>query len=520
MLHMLNAGRVGRCLLLLVLSTACLVRSADAADSTRPNIVYILADDLGIGDVRAFNPEGKIATPSMDRLAAEGMRFTDAHSGSAVCTPTRYGVLTGRYSWRTRLQSGVCWGYSVPLIAQGRMTVASMLREQGYNTACIGKWHLGLKWGLKDPTKIPTDNASEPWDNIDFEQPISSGPNQVGFDHFFGISASLDMHPHVYIQNDRVTSIPNRIANASGGMKFWRKGPIGDDFKHVEVLDRLTEEAVKYVNAQNAEKPFFLYFPLTAPHKPIIPSEKFLNKSGLNEWGDFVMQVDTTIGRVMEAVESKGMADNTLFIITSDNGATPGADFGFLGKHGHDPSYHFRGHKADIFEGGHRVAFIARWPEVIKAGTTSETTICHTDLLATAADITGFKLPDSAGEDSVSMLPMMKQEEPKQLRDAIVHHSVNGSFAIRRGKWKLILCPGSGGWSTPRPQEARKKKLPAIQLYDLSKDIAESDNVAADQLNVVEELKGLMAHYILAGRSTPGKRQRNDAEISLLGVVK
>jgi arylsulfatase A-like enzyme len=497
---------------LLFCGFAGVVFAADA-NTKRPNIVYILADDLGIGDVGAFNPDCKIKTPNMDRLAAEGMRFTDAHSGSAVCTPTRYGVLTGRYSWRTRLQSGVCWGYSVPLIDEGRMTVASMLKGEGYNTACIGKWHLGLKWALKDPKKIPGDNAKEPWDNIDFSNPISAGPNQVGFDHFFGISASLDMHPHVYIENNRVTSVPEKIASASGGKKFWRKGPIGDDFKHVEVLDRLTKEAVSYVDSQKADKPFFLYFPLPAPHKPIIPNDKFLNKSGLNEWGDFVMQVDWTIGQVMKAVESKGLAENTLFIVTSDNGATPGADFPTLEKKGHDPSYKFRGHKADIFEGGHRVAFLARWPAVIKPGTLSNQTICHTDLLATAADITGHSLPASAGEDSVSILPLMKQSADGAVREATVHHSINGAFAIRRGQWKLCFCPGSGGWSNPRPQQARKEKLPEVQLYDLSKDIDESDNVKAAHPEVVQELAALMQKYVDEGRSTTGKRQKNDRDV-------
>ncbi len=505
------------CVLALTLTVAR--QSTSVAEVSRPNIVYILADDLGIGDVHAFNPDGKIATPVMDRLAAEGMRFTDAHSGSAVCTPTRYGVLTGRYSWRTRLQSGVCWGYSVPLIAKQRMTVASMLLEQGYNTGCVGKWHLGLKWNLKDPTKIPGDSPSETWDNIDFTKPITSGPNQAGFDYFFGISASLDMHPHVYIENSQVTSVPDRIAPASSGKKFWRKGPIGDDFKHVEVLDRLTDKAVEYVNSQSKDKPFFLYFPLTAPHKPIIPTDQFLNKSGLNEWGDFVMQVDSTIGRVMEAVESKGMSDNTLFIVTSDNGATPGADFRLLGRKGHDPSHHFRGHKADIFEGGHRVAFIARWPAVIKAGPTSEQPICHTALLATVAEITGVDLPDSAGEDSVSILPLLKQATSDPIREATVHHSVNGAFAIRRGKWKLCFCPGSGGWSSPRPPEARKKKLPNVQLYDLSTDVAESVNLQEKHREIVNELTSLMVRYVTTGRSTPGEKQKNDAEVQFLRVV-
>ena len=486
---------------------------ANDVNTRRPNIVYILADDLGIGDVRAFNPTGKVATPSMDRLAAEGMRFTDAHSGSAVCTPTRYGVLTGRYAWRTRLRSGVCWGYSVPLIAEKRMTVASMLKQQGYNTGCVGKWHLGLKWAIKNSQQVPSDDPKEPWDNIDFSRPISSGPNQVGFDYFFGISASLDMHPHVYIENDRVTRVPDQVARASGGMKFWRKGPIGSDFTHVDVLDKLTEKAVAYINQQSNDQPFFLYFPLTAPHKPIIPTDKFLNKSGLNEWGDFVMQVDWTVGQVMAAIQSKGFSDNTLLIVTSDNGATPGADFAALGQIGHDPSYHFRGHKADIFEGGHRVAFVARWPAVIKAGTTSDETICHTDLLATAAEITRFELPGQAGEESVSILPLMNETSTGLVRKGTIHHSINGSFAIRQGKWKLCFCPGSGGWSDPRPPKARQDQLPPVQLYDLSTDIAETTNLQAKHPDIVEKLTSLLQRNVDHGRSTPGEHQPNDRSV-------
>ena len=500
------------CLLFLLIST-----STFAAETSRPNIVYILADDLGIGDVRAFNRKGKVATTNFDRLAKEGIRFTDAHSGSAVCTPTRYGLLTGRYAWRTRLKSGVCWGYSVPLIAKGRMTVASLLKQNGYNTGCVGKWHLGLQWALKDPSKVPDDNPRHPWHNIDFSKPINSGPNQVGFDYFFGISASLDMHPHVYIENNRVTSVPTKIIKAMGGKKFWRRGPIGDDFRHVDVLDKLTEKAVSFVNRQTKDRPFFLYFPLTAPHKPIIPTKKFLGKTGLNEWGDFVLQVDWTIGEVMKAVEKKGFSKNTLFIVTSDNGATPGADFRTLKRKGHNPSYRYRGHKADIFEGGHRVAFVARWPAVIKGGTTSKQTICHTDLLSTVAEITGSKLPANAGEDSVSILPALKGIANKPLREATVHHSVNGSYAIRKGNWKLCFCRGSGGWSFPRPPRARRDKLPKIQLYDLSEDIAEKRNVQAKNPKVVTELTALLQKYVDTGRSTPGARQSNDRSVKFRG---
>lgn len=488
---------------------------AEEAETSRPNIVYILADDLGIGDVGAFNPAGKIPTPNMDRLASEGMKFTDAHSGSAVCTPTRYGILTGRYAWRTRLASGVLWGYSLPLIEKDRITVASMLQQHGYNTGCIGKWHLGLEWTRKDPSIPYTDDPKEQWNNYDFEKPVISGPLEVGFDTYFGIAASLDMHPHVYIHDHHATTIPTRIVEASTGKPFWRKGPIGDDFEHIQVLDTLTEKAVDYVNAQSEDKPFFLYFPLTAPHKPILPEERFQNQSGLNEWGDFVMQVDWTIGQVMQAVESCGLSDNTLFIVTSDNGATPGADFGELGRKGHDPSAQYRGNKADIFEGGHRVAFIARWPEVIQAGTTSDDTICHTDLLSTAAEIVGYELPAAAGEDSVSMLPLMQQAQDPSLREATVHHSINGSYSIRRGQWKLCLCPGSGGWSSPRPPQARKQKLPPVQLFDLSTDIAEQHNVHAEHPELVCELTALLQQYIDDGRSTPGDRQTNDRDVSL-----
>ena len=479
-------------------------------DTKRPNIVYILADDLGVGDVHACNPNGKIATPNMDQLAAEGMRFTDAHSGSAVCTPTRYGILTGRYSWRTRLSEGVCWGYSPPLIVAGRMTVASMLKAQGYNTACVGKWHLGMQWTLKDSESKPNDGRYESWENIDFTKPIGSGPNSVGFDYFFGISASLDMQPYVYIENDRVTSVPSEVIPRSDGNRFWREGPIGEDFKHVDVLDSLAEKAVDFIKEQRADKPFFLYFPLTAPHKPIFPKKEFRGRSRLNDWGDFVMQVDSTLGRVMKAIESQGFRENTLIVFTSDNGASPGADFEALGQKGHDPSYLYRGHKADIFEGGHRVAFLARWPAVVEAGAVCRQAICHTDLLATAADITGFRLPAHAGEDSASILPFLVQTDQKPSREAIVHHSANGCFAIRRGKWKLCLCPGSGGWSYPRPAVAREKKLPGVQLYDLSTDVEESNNIETRHPDVVEELTSLLQRYIDQGRSTVGEPQEND----------
>ncbi|MDP7017264.1 MAG: sulfatase-like hydrolase/transferase, partial [Pirellulaceae bacterium] len=262
-------------------------------------------------------------------------------------------------------------------------------------------------------------------------------------------------------------------------------------------------------------KPFFLYFPLPAPHKPIIPTSKYQGKSGLNEWGDFVMQVDWTVGQVIKALERKNLAENTLLIVTSDNGATPGADFAALKKKGHNPSQRLRGNKADIFEGGHRVAFVARWPAVIKPKTDCAATICHTDLLATAAEITGFEIPANAGEDSVSILPLLKQSRD-EVREATVHHSINGSFAIRQGKWKLVLCPGSGGWSAPRPPQARQQKLPATQLFDLAADLGEKKNLAAEHPDVVRRLTTLLQRYADQGRSTPGPKQKNDSTVRIV----
>lgn len=460
----------------------------------RPNIVYILADDLGYGDVSCVNQDSKIHTPNMDQLAKEGMIFTDAHSNSAVCTPTRYGILTGRYCWRTRLKKNTLDGYSKHLIEDGRMTVASMLKPYGYHSACIGKWHLGWDWQKKG------DKPKE----IDFAAPIQHGPITNGFDYSFCIPASLDMAPYVYVENDRVTAVPNRIVEGKTGKLLLREGPTGADFEHIEVLPKLTEKAVDYIHQRAAaddQSPFFLYFPLPAPHTPILPTKQFQGKSGTNEYGDFVLQVDWTVGQVLKALKQNGFEKNTLVIFTSDNGCAPQADFEELARFGHDPSYVFRGHKADLFEGGHRVPFITRWPGRIPKEVTCDDTICLTDLMATVAEIVGYTLPDDAGQDSVSILADLLGTATGPAREATVHHSINGSFSIRQGQWKLELCPGSGGWSSPRPGSEQAKQLPPIQLYDLSKDIAETHNVQDQYPEVVQRLKTLLQKYVDSGRS-------------------
>jgi arylsulfatase A-like enzyme len=475
---------------------ACLALSkvlTGAPDQARrPNIVYILADDLGYGDVKCLNPTGKIATPHLDALAREGMVFTDAHSPSAVCTPTRYGVLTGRYCWRSRLKAGVLNGFSPAIVEPGRMTVASLLRDSGYGTACIGKWHLGLDWAKTGQT-------------IDYTKPVANGPGAAGFDYFYGIAASLDMPPYVYIKNDRAVAVPT-VRSAA----FGRPGAAMEGLKPSDVLGQLTKKAVEYLGRQSKDTPFFLYFPLTAPHTPIAPSKAFAGRSGLGPYGDFVCEVDWVVAQVLRALEKNGLADNTLVIFTSDNGCSPAAGFKNLAGHGHYPSYHFRGYKADIFEGGHRIPFIVRWPGKVARGSSCAQTICLTDLLATAAGIVERRLPDTAGEDSVSILPaLLGKSLPHPLREATVHHSINGSFSIRQGKWKLELCPGSGGWSEPRPAEARKLNLPPVQLYDLEKDVGEKNNVHKEHPEVVRQMTDLLAQYVRNGRSTPGAPQKN-----------
>lgn len=487
----------------LLISLSC--QQKKEAQTKLPNIIYILADDLGYGDLSCLNDRSKIHTPNLDKLAGQGMVFTDAHSNSAVCTPTRYGILTGRYAWRSRLKSGVTWSYDGHLIEPERTTVASLLKEYGYHTACIGKWHLGLDW-TKDTAGV-----------VEFMKQINNGPNSIGFDYFYGITASLDIPPYFYIENDRIMATSIDTIAATKGKMFWRKGPIGNDFKHIEVLPKLTEKAVEFITEQSkTDKSFFLYFPLSAPHTPILPIEEFHGKSHTNEYGDFVLMVDDVVRQIMKPLEENGVVENTIIIFTSDNGCSPMADFEELATVDHDPSYVFRGHKADIFEGGHRVPFIVRWPQNIKPGTFSDEIICTTDLLATCAAIVGDTLNDNEGEDSYNILPALIGEKTGQpIREAIVHHSINGSFSIRQGKWKLEFCPGSGGWSFPRPKEAKELELHPVQLYNLEEDIAEENNEAESNPELVKELTVLMQKYIDEGRSTPGIPQLNTGELLL-----
>lgn len=487
-----------------------------AAD--RPNIIVILADDLGFGDVTCNNPESKIATPNIDRIAQQGMRFTDGHTSSGVCTPTRYSLLTGRYHWRSRLQNGVLGGFSLPLISEGRVTLASFLREQGYHTSCIGKWHLGMEWPLQGGAVADdAGDFAKPFADIsrvDYSSPIKNGPLDRGFDSYYGISASLDMFPFVWIR-DR---LPTEVASAQ---KTWlRTGPAGPNFEAVDVQPGITGRLIETINERAAAskngKPFFAYVPLASPHTPIEPIPEFQGKSGINAYADFVLQVDADMGRILAALETNGVAENTLLIFTSDNGCSPQANFPELLAADHNPSHIYRGHKADAYEGGHRVPFLVRWPAKVKAGTVSDRLVGQLDFMATFADLLEQDLPVDAGEDSVSFLPVLLGEDKDPPRTSIVSQSINGSFAIRDGQWKLILCPGSGGWSAPRPGHDDTSGMPEFQLYDLAADPGEKTNLVAEQPERVATMKAAMEAAIKRGRTTPGPDLQNDVEVAMI----
>jgi arylsulfatase A-like enzyme len=456
-------------LLIIVLLASC------AKSPERPNVVFILADDMGYGDVSMNNPQSKIPTPNIDKLAEKGIRFTDAHSTSSVCTPSRYSLLTGQYSWRTRLQSGVLGGYAPHLIEDTVFTMAEMFQEAGYQTACVGKWHLGWDWATSNGDAL-SDGINEAGEHVDFSKSIKNGPVDAGFDYFYGISASLDIPPYVYVENSTATLIPVDTIGLQMGKSFWRKGIIAPDFNHQNTLSHLTEKACGFIQKQSTKQPFFLYFPLTAPHTPILPGKEFEGKSQAGVYGDFVYMVDWVVGEVVKQLKKQGFDKNTLIVFTSDNGASSMADFDELASLGHYPSYVFRGKKTDLFEGGHRLPFVMYLPGKGKKSKVFETAIGLNDIMATFADLLAFNLPKGAASDSRSFWPALTANKA-EIDKALVQHSVQGKFAIRKGDWKLINDPGSGGSSFPSTSKAIAMDLPMQQLYNLKQDSAEAKNL-------------------------------------------
>ncbi len=505
---------------LALLVTALFALATVAAPSERPNIVVILADDLGYGDVACYNPDSRIPTPNLDAMAASGIRFTDAHSPSAVCSPTRYALLTGTYAWRSALKSSVLWAWDGPLIEEGAQTLPGMLRDAGYDTACIGKWHLGWDWATKDGSRpndvIPMGKWDEAvrgplGDRIDLLKPVANGPTTRGFDYYFGDDVP-NFPPYCFIENDRLLGVPD-IPKPKD--MFGSPGPMVKGWDLTRVLPTLTERAVTYITApssvatfqRRADAPFFLYLSLTSPHNPVAPAPEFTGKSGAHRYGDFVVETDWVVGRVMEALKAAGELENTLVIFTSDNGSPANDGENMGGKpgsvltYGHNPSHIYRGMKADIWEGGHRVPFIAQWPGRIPAGANSKEIICLVDLMATLSSLTGAQLADNAAPDSYDILPALLsgEEMATPIREATVHHSINGMFAIRQGKWKLIEGQGSGGWTRGGEDGAPG------QLYDLDQDPSESSNAYAAQPEVTSRLSALLGRYRESGRSAPAR---------------
>ena len=460
-------------------------------EETNPNIILILADDMGYGDAGVYNSDSKIPTPNIDRIALEGIRLTDAHSPSAVCTPTRYGVLTGRYSWRTDLKSGVLWGYSTNMIDTSRVTIPSMLQDKGYFTGGVGKWHLGLGEG----------------DSTNYFAPFSISPINLGFDYYYGIPASLDMQPYVYFENNRVTEEPTAYVEASAhrrqeGGGFWRGGGVAPGFRHIDVLSHTTEKATSFIEEQaQSDNPFFLYMPLSAPHTPWLPEDAFRGKSGAGYYGDFTVQVDHSVGQILSTLDELSLVENTLIIFTSDNGAHWYTDD--IERFDHRANLHLRGQKADIWEGGHRVPFVARWPGTIKQGSVNDETVTHTDFFATIAEIVGFDIPEGVAEDSYNILPVLLDSTiDTPIREATVHHSLDGMFAIRKGEWKFIEGRGSGGFTQPRRIELEDGE-PQGQLFNLAEDPSEQNNVYTQYPEIVDQLQTLLNRYKDQGYSVP-----------------
>ena len=458
--------------------------------AAKPNIVLIMADDMGFGDVQALNSNSQIPTPNLNQLANDGMAFLDAHSPSAVCTPTRYALVTGRYCWRSRLKRGVLNGYGEPLIEKDRSTLASVLRSAGYETGIVGKWHLGLGFA-KDPAK--TENKG-----FDFSKPIDHGPNDLGWDFSFVIPASLDFPPYVYIKNHTITQFPSIREKARKFPAFWRTGERAPDFDMAGCLDRLTEEATKFIadKAKN-DKPFFLYYPLTAPHKPVYPHPRFRGKTELGPYGDFVTQVDSTVGDVMRAIDNAGVREDTLVIYTSDNGSfmyrrdatdaechVDDETVQAYRSDRHTSNGPFRGTKADIYEAGHHVPFFVRWPGRVEGGSVSKKVICHVDCLATFADITGAAVPKGQAPDSHSFLSQLDGKAASP-RPGVINHSASGMFAIRDGNWKLIAGDGSGGREKPRGKAFTRP----YQLYDLESDVREQTNLIETHADIAASLE-------------------------------
>jgi len=500
----IKAAGIGAASLVIQGCTGSPKQSASRAHPDKPNIVFIMADDLGYGDISCYNKESKIHTPNADALASQGVRFTDAHSPSAVCSPTRYGVLTGRYCWRTRLKRNVLSGFSRPLISREQTTVAELLKKYSYASACIGKWHLGVGWQSKNGGTI---NSVKDAERVDFNKPILDGPKEHGFDYSFITAACSTVDPpYVFIENGRCTAEPTAAMVRRGPVTTTgsRPGPMVPGWSNENVdptYIEKTREFLERYKGTDENSPFFIYLALSAPHAPWLPPDFIKGRSKTGPRGDLVVLVDWCVGQVLDTLDRLKLTNDTLVIFTSDNGPR-------IGKKGHKSAGNWRGFKSHIWEGGHRVPFIARWPGRIEPDTTCDELICLTDLTATCAAIVGTSLPENAGQDSYNILPaLLGKKLDKPIREAIVHHSCFGVFSIRQGRWKLIQgTKGSGGWV--EPGGGGPKPGSPGQLYNLANDPYEENDLWDKLPEQVERLTNLLEKYKKQGYSRAKSRQR------------
>lgn len=508
----------------------------------KPNVIFMFVDDLGYGDVSCFNENSKVKTENIDKLASKGMRFTDSHASSALCTPSRYSLLTGRYNWRSKLKALVLPGDSYPLIEKDRTTLAHLFKSQGYHTSCVGKWHLGLSWQLKENPK-PSDYGEnektyehiverqdeEPfvtvfdgkgkprvWGlDIDYEKPVTFGVNDYGFDYFYGLPASLDQSPYVYMENDKVLEPPCKMIGdihidrtTKDIQTVCQRGPISKSFDHEKVLDDMNDKVLEIID-KNEGEPFFIYYPTPAVHSPLLPNKKFKGKSGINAYCDILLQLDDMVGQISDKLEQKNLTDNTIFVFTSDNGCSAAADYDTLLAHGHNPSYIYRGMKYSAYEGGHRVPTIVSYPNMIEPNSVCDENICHTDFFKTFAEILGVEALDNQAEDSYSNLKLWqgKKENP---RENTVYSSASGYFSICEDNFKLICCENGGaGFKLMNSARTHKKVDTYFELFDLSSDPAETTNIIDKHPEIVERLLKKLDLSYENGRQTEGVKQKN-----------
>ena len=490
-----------------------------------PNVIIIFADDMGYGDVSELNPEARTYTPNIDRLSQQSMIFTNAHASASVCTPSRYGILTGRYAWRSAAAAGVCNGFTPVVIEPGRRTIASILKEAGYTTACIGKWHLGISWSTKDDSVHARFDQPTGRSTVQYSRPIQAGPNDFGFDYSFVLPASLDMPPYVFIRNQRVVDpevvltsdrYPRKKEDTeyawdkkhtqendiywSKGV-WWRQGEMSKSFRIEDCLTNIQREGVSFIRNQTSDQPnqpFFLYLPLTAPHTPWMPATQFKGKSSIGTYGDFMMNVDFVVGEIMATLNELDIADNTIIIFSSDNGAYwPESE---IAQHHHKANGETRGQKGDVWDGGHRMPFIVSWPGVTDDQVINKQLVSLTDLFATFAAMNGQVVAEGSGEDSFSMLPALQGDTSYRIRPSMVHQSSNGMFSFRKAGWKLIEGLGSGGFTSPSKVDPERGGPPG-QLYRIEEDPLETDNVYLQHPEIARRLSQEMHQLIDQGYS-------------------